>query len=264
MPLNKQLISNHLTLASRELIHDIQIFDSVTSTNDVLHGQLKSNPQTITAIFAEMQTAGRGRQGRPWVSPANTNIYFSLSWYFQKSISALSGISLVVGIAIVRALKIFGISESVKIKWPNDILFENKKLGGILIESIAVDACNTSLMIGVGLNINLSKENSDEITQPWTSLLKITGKLQDRNSLSALLLNQLIEILPEFEKNGLAHFMLEWNSYDALLGKHCEIKTGSEYKSGIAAGINSSGELRLKTNENTTETINSGEIILSR
>ena len=264
MPLNKQSISTHLTLASRELIHDIQIFDSVTSTNDVLHEQLKLNPQTITAIFAEMQTAGRGRQGRSWISPANTNIYFSLSWHFEKSISALSGISLVISIAIVRALKKFGILESVKIKWPNDILFENKKLGGILIESISIDSSNTSLLIGVGLNVNLSAETTDEITQPWTSLFKITGKLQDRNSLSALLLNELITILPEFEKNGLTHFILEWNSRDALLGKHCEIKVGSHNKSGIALGINASGELLLKTNENIIEKINSGEIVLER
>jgi BirA family biotin operon repressor/biotin-[acetyl-CoA-carboxylase] ligase len=261
MPLDKQLICSHLSSIARTFIHDIQIFNSVTSTNDILLKAIKSSPEKIIALFAETQTAGRGRQGRTWISPANTNIYFSLSWHFEKSVGALSGLSLVIAIAIVRALKDLGIREAIKIKWPNDLMFENKKLGGILIESNSINSKKSSLIIGIGLNVNLAEDPIAEINQPWTSLFKITHQLQDRNLLSALLLNKLSVILPEFEKNGLENFQAEWNTHDALLGKYCEIKMGSQYKSGISLGINALGELLLKTDKNIIEKINSGEIV---
>lgn len=261
MPLKKQLILNHLTPSTQKCIHEIHIFDIVTSTNDILNEAIKSSPEKTIAVFAETQTAGRGRQGRTWISPPYTNIYFSLSWRFKKAISSLSGLSLVTAIAVVRALKDLGIKENIKIKWPNDLMYDNQKLGGILIESTAIDSHNSSLIIGVGLNVNLTDDQAEKINQPWTSLLKITKKKQDRHLLSAFLLNRLSEVLPQFEENGLSHFILEWNALDALLGKHCEIKIGSHYKTGISLGINALGELLLKTNENTIEKINSGEIL---
>jgi len=255
MPLTHKAIIKNLNPATRELIPNIRIVFSVTSTNDIL---LLEKPTQNTALFTEEQTKGRGRLDRVWISPPHTNIYFSLAWHFKKNISELSGLSLIIAIAIIRALKSFGISHNIKIKWPNDIIYDNKKLGGILIETTNLKSDSCLAIIGIGLNVNL--ENAESIDQPWTSLKQITGKNHDRNMLAALLLNHLCEVITEFEKNNLTHFMSEWKNHDALFGKKIALKISSEIKSGIAHGINSQGALCIKTAKNTVETYQIGEV----
>lgn len=248
----------NLSQISRELIADLRVESSITSTNDIL---LSEKPIQNTALFTEEQTKGRGRLDRTWVSPPNKNIYFSLAWHFKKNISELSGLSLIIAIAIVRALKSFNITENIQIKWPNDIVFNNKKLGGILIETanIKPDACLA--IIGIGLNINL--DNTDLINQPWISLKQITHANHDRNILAALLLNHLCEVIIEFEKNNLTHFISEWKSHDALFEKDISLKINSDIKLGIAQGINSQGALCIKTAENTVEKYQIGEVSIN-
>jgi len=257
MLLNKKLISNYLNPTTLKIIQAIHIEDSITSTNDILSNEIKSNPQKIIALFAEEQTEGRGRLGRPWISPKNKNIYFSLSWHFNKPVSELSGLSLAVGIALIYALKKITPFEKTKIKWPNDILFNDKKLAGILIETVPRKT-SCSVIIGIGLNVNLQSDETKKIDQPWTSLSQITHTQHDRNLIAASLLNALCDVLPEFEKNGLLNFMDDWKKHDALFGKHCD-NTGAQKKSGIVVGINLSGELLLKT-DNKIEAVSAGEI----
>ncbi len=191
IPLNQQAISIHLTDIAKSHIHEIQIENSVTSTNDILLSTIKKNPKKNIALLAEEQTAGRGRLGRPWISPAQQNIYLSLSWYFEKPMAELAGLSITVGECLVTALKNFGITQEITIKWPNDLLHNNQKFCGILIETTAIDKSNTVAVIGIGLNVNYTDEKNNTIDQPWTSLQKITHHTHDRNKLTATILNSL-------------------------------------------------------------------------
>lgn len=193
--LDKNTISIHLTDITKSHIDEIRIENSVTSTNDILLSEIKNNPKKNIALLAEEQTAGRGRLGRPWISPAQQNIYLSLSWYFKKPVAELAGLSITVGECLVNALKDFGITQKFTIKWPNDLLYNNQKFCGILIETTAIDKNHTVAVIGIGLNVNYSDEKDDTIDQPWTSLQKITCHTHNRNILIAYILNTLSESL---------------------------------------------------------------------
>lgn len=262
--LNEQVIYNRLTDTAKKLITSIRVEQSVTSTNDILLFESKINPTNNSVLLAESQTDGRGRLGKHWISPSHCNIYLSLSWHFKKSINALSGLSLCVGIAIIHALKNLGLSEKIEIKWPNDLLHDNKKLGGILIESTSITKKSAIIIIGIGLNINLLPDNKNEITQPWTSLKQITQHDHDRNKITAAMLNVLSDTLTRFEKNGLSDFMPEWKSHDYLFEKKCVVvKNGAEII-GVASGINASGWLLLKTDHSDIEAFSAGDVSIKK
>lgn len=260
MSLDAEIIFENLNDNTKNIFSDITVLSSTTSTNDVISSLLEISPQK-NVVFAEAQTQGRGQRGRTWVSPPESNIYFSLSWNFKKNIADLSGLSLVTAIAIVRALKNHGIREVIQIKWPNDLFFEHKKLGGILIESTAREDNHCWVMIGMGINVNSENKDVLNIDQPWTSLYEITKIIYDRNALSAAFLNELNTVLTEFEKSGLKKFLPEWEKYDALLGRTCEIETPKNVITGVCMGIQTDGALLLKTNGDCIEVIHSGSII---
>lgn len=196
--LNEKQISDHFSNITKSHIHVIRIENSVTSTNDILLSEIKTNPKKNIVLLAEEQTAGRGRLGRPWVSPAQQNIYLSLSWYFEKPMAELAGLSITVGDCLVDALKNAGITQEITIKWPNDLLYNNQKFCGILIETTAIDKNHTVAVIGIGLNVNYTDEKNKAIDQPWTSLQKMTHHAHDRNRLIACILNRLSEVFLRF------------------------------------------------------------------
>lgn len=195
--LNKNTIFTHLSDLTKSHIHDIRIENTVTSTNDILLSEIKNNPKKNIVLFAEEQTAGRGRLGKPWISPTQKNIYLSLSWYFEKPMAELAGLSITIGECLVSALKDSGITEEITIKWPNDLLHNNKKFCGILIETTPIDKHHTVAIIGIGLNVNLTEKNNISIDQPWTSLQKITGRFHDRNIIVAYILNTISKKLSD-------------------------------------------------------------------
>jgi BirA family biotin operon repressor/biotin-[acetyl-CoA-carboxylase] ligase len=189
MTLSHKDIIKNLDPLTHQLIPTIRIESSVTSTNDIL---LSEKTTQNTALFADTQTLGRGQFDRAWISPPNTNLYFSLAWHFKKPIVELLHLSLLIAQRIQHALTTYGIS-GVTIKHPNDLMFHDKKLGGILIETTELKTNATLAIIGIGLNINL--ENSDKINQPWTSLKQMTQTNHDRNLIAALLLNSICDAL---------------------------------------------------------------------
>ncbi|CAG1769414.1 partial BirA family transcriptional regulator, biotin operon repressor / biotin---[acetyl-CoA-carboxylase] ligase, partial [uncultured bacterium] len=185
--LNHDLIMENLITDSRELISKLEIHTQIDSTNRYLMEQLRQQSVSGRVCFAEQQTHGKGRRGRVWVSPFGHNIYLSIAWQFSTGAVALSGLSLAVGVAVIRALKQLGIGD-VGLKWPNDIYAQGKKLGGVLIEvSGETDGtCNT--VIGVGLNVYLAQEQGANITQAWTDLTTLLGQRPSiRNALASSL-----------------------------------------------------------------------------
>lgn len=178
--LDNELITRYTSIESERF--DLKLFDIIDSTNSYLLSQLKRNAlikDSTPVVVAEFQTSGRGREGRIWKCGFGNGLMFSLCWRFEKGVSNLSGLSLVIGIAILRTLRSYS-TQNISIKWPNDILYDNHKLAGILIE-IRGEVCGPSYaVIGIGINFKLSKSIIPLIDQKVTDLSNVTGSLIDR------------------------------------------------------------------------------------
>ncbi len=196
---------------------NLVILDEVVSTNTYLMQQ--KNVAHATCVAAHIQTKGKGRRGRTWISQLGASLTFSLVWRFQCGAAALSGLSLAVGVALMRTLVSLGINQA-QLKWPNDVLIldENmhgKKLAGILIELQGdLDGPSTAV-IGVGINLNLPKTLIDSIDQPTTDLNTVSNIPMNQNVLLGTLLKHLVEVLSRFEQFGFVSLRDEWVSYHA-------------------------------------------------
>lgn len=241
----------------------IEVFWKIDSTNSELLRRAQVRLVGPTACFAELQTAGRGRRGSAWHTPLGGGLAFSLFHSFDSSMSALAGLSLAVGVGIVRALADFGYS-GLGLKWPNDVQVDGRKLAGILIElgGDALGPCHA--VIGVGLNLRLDAGAEMAIDQPWIDLASIAAvPLPDRNLLAARLLFRLLEVLTEFEKATFAAFEDEFAQYDILRGQSIRIIGGVEQRAGTVVGIDSHGALRVR-GVNGEFSVDSGEVSVRR
>jgi len=228
-------------LSGSNLVNVEQILDS---TNQWLLDKMPNLDNGQTCI-AEYQLAGRGRRGRTWVSPFASHLYFSYYWRFESGIDKLSGLSLLVGIAVVNALEKIGIPGA-SLKWPNDIYYQGKKLAGILIElnGQVNEACHT--VIGIGINVRMPPEQAELIDQPWIDLSSLSSEKVDRNQLSATLINELQTLLPEYEQTGLQPHLARWLDLDCFLNKPVNVLLAEKNSSGICRGIDDTGALLLE------------------
>lgn len=228
----------------------IEILEKIDSTNSYLKKSILEK-ENIRIAIAEMQTQGRGRLNRNWYAPFGKNINLSLSYPFQKDISELSGLSLIIGLSVCRAINnVCKLQEKLYVKWPNDIVCNGKKMAGILIEIQAEShgACN--VIIGIGLNVNMSNASKKNINQKWTSLYQLTGEYQNRNFICAEIIEQMFIYLGRFLDSGLHNFINEWNDKDYLFEKTLNVKSGDNIFEGIGSGINEQGHLLLKSSAN--------------
>lgn len=261
--LDETKIRQQLSNVAATKIPLIEIFDSIPSTNEYLLAKTKNNQSLSGQIcLAEHQSAGYGRRGREWYSPFGSNLYFSMVWDFGKDPAEISGLSLALAVAIVRTLKHFQIENHLQLKWPNDILWNYKKLGGVLLEITAQPHEKTKVVIGVGLNVNMPKYNAARISQPWTDLKSILRKNVSRNLVVAILINNFVETLEQFNTKGLSAFLAEWQKYDATFEKNVVIQTPQHTQQGVACGVSEKGELLLRNAENQVTKIMSGEVSL--
>jgi BirA family biotin operon repressor/biotin-[acetyl-CoA-carboxylase] ligase len=253
--LNKELIEEHLKPQNKNM--EIKIFEKINSTNEYLK-QFFSHTMTSIVCLAEQQTQGKGRLGRNWHSPFGQNLYFSCLYTFQKNINELAGLSLVVSLAIIKTLQTYNLPELSLIKWPNDIIYQDKKLSGSLIETKiqSPDICH--IIIGVGMNVNMIDDDNN-ISQAWTSLKNILGYPVDRNYLCAEFINHLLDYLKKFESQGLEAFISEWNKVDYLLDKKITLNSSGSIIEGIAKGINSQGQLLLQLDDGKIKMFSAGD-----
>jgi BirA family transcriptional regulator, biotin operon repressor / biotin---[acetyl-CoA-carboxylase] ligase len=259
--LNEKLILNELGVAS-SLLNCLEILPSIDSTNTYLLKKAKT--ATKYAVFAEQQTAGRGQFNRKWISSFGKHIALSLLWHLPHKPDKLTGLSLVIGIAIVQALKEYGL-EGIKLKWPNDIVFQQKKLAGVLIETQASNPEFCAIIIGVGLNLYspITHSHSIAINQSITDIYSIQKNPPQRNRLAGLLLKNILNILHKFERNGFTCVVKAWQNLDSLKGKSIQIQTSQELLQGIAQGINAKGQLQM-TIKGKLHCFNSGEIHINK
>lgn len=258
--LNETAITKHIKPATYQAKTNIIIADCVNSTNDALKNLNTDTGGKIPVYLAEQQTAGKGRRQRQWYSPFGTNIYFSCLWQFSKDISKLAGLSLAVSIAIVRTLKACGFNDDFMIKWPNDIMWQNKKLAGNLIETVAESHGMVQVIIGVGINVNMPATAAQYIDQPWTTLNHIMTKYHDRNIITGTLISHLIPVLAAFSKSGLKPFQDEWQCIDHLAGKHIRLSNGKHHTTGLALGITEQGCLQVQHPNGEISVYSSGDI----
>lgn len=241
--LNKKAIIAHLKRASSD---NLMVLNVIDSTNQYIKNH-QPELQNGFVCLAEAQTAGRGRQGRTWVSPYGASLYLSMHWAFAMGYQALNGLSLVVGVAVIEALKKAGISEA-KVKWPNDIYVDGKKLAGILIEVEGQIGAACHCVIGIGINVALP-DSVSQIDQPFTDVQEILQQDIDRNKFAALLIDELLVTMELFEKSGLEPFIAPWQAVDVYANKPIKLIIGSNIIEGIARGIDSGGALLIETKE---------------
>ncbi|CAD6507459.1 Bifunctional protein BirA [Candidatus Profftia tarda] len=220
----------------------VKVLPVVHSTNQYLLDLIHTLHSGDTCV-AEYQKAGRGRRGSNWVSPFGVNICLSMFWRLNSSSVKIIGISLVIGIAIAELLRDLG-AVNVKLKWPNDIYLNNKKLAGILIEIRSGKGHATNIVIGVGINMSMRTSGDFALNHPWINLQE-AGVTINRNQLVAYLLNRLHHTLVDFEENGLAPFIERWNKLDHFMHKPVSLMIGNNIIYGIACGIDSNGALLL-------------------
>lgn len=234
-------IRDALPPATRARLRELDVALRIDSTNRaLLDADPAHDPQ---ALFAEAQTAGRGRRGRAWRSPFGVNLYLSLAWRFPAWPPQLGTLSLAVGVACARALRGAGVRD-IGLKWPNDLRLGNDKLGGILIEQRGEAGGDCRVVVGVGLNAAMTPQQAASVDQPWTSLRAVLGDaMPARNALAAQLLDALLSALIEFEAGGFAGFVADWNALDLSAGREVRIEGAGETLQGIARGIDPSGAL---------------------
>lgn len=254
-------INAMLSEQNKALISTLEIHDTIHSTNSYLMELSRNDAPSGFICFAEHQTAGKGRRGRHWVSPYGSNIHVSMLWRFQQGgIAGTAGLSLAIGVAVIRALKQHNINN-VGLKWPNDIYSRGKKLGGILIEVSGEADGPCAAVIGLGLNLFLPELQAQSITQAWTDLTKITGETKLlRNELAGTVLNQLLSITNGFEADGFKAYLDEWRHYDCLKGHQATLFSGQQQIEGVVEGIDDNGLLLLKKSDGSIRAFASGEV----
>ena len=232
---------------TRRQLAGIETLFEVDSTNNRLRQQALEGAPSGVVCLAEMQSAGRGRRNRSWVSPFASNLCLSLLWRSDCGIAGLGGMSLVCGVAVLRCLEQFGITSG-GLKWPNDVLVNDAKLAGILIDVIGEATGSCAVIVGVGINVAMPEQASEQIGQPWTDLCSLTGMAQfPRNLLAARTLDTLLAAIGEFTASGLQGFLDDWSRYDVMAGRQVDVHLPGETVSGRACGIDETGALLVQT-----------------
>ena len=242
---------------------NIEVLDVVNSTNSYLLKESAKNIPHASCIAANIQTHGKGRRGRHWQSALGESLTFSYLWRFNFGPASLSGLSLTIGIALIRSLKTIGINDAL-VKWPNDILIFNdnsyKKLAGILIELQGDSGGQSAAIIGVGINLNLSKNQLNKIDQPAIDINQCLGNEVNPNEFLGILLNNLTEVLSIFQNTQFSSFKDEWISYHAYQDKPVKLILGNnEVVEGRVLNISLGGSLVIQTDKGE-RSFTSGEI----
>jgi BirA family biotin operon repressor/biotin-[acetyl-CoA-carboxylase] ligase len=255
--LGPEIINELLLPEVSEMVSRIDVRDVVDSTNIIALDQAMSGACGYICT-AEQQTAGKGRRGKVWASPYASNLYLSAVWEFAGGAASLEGLSLAVGVAVVEALNRAGVND-VRLKWPNDILCNGRKLAGILLEVAGDVAGPCRVVVGIGLNVNMP--SAADIDQPWIDVKEINRAAANRNLLLALIINELMPLLSDFERQGFSSYRDRWLALDAYAGREVAMLLGDESIIGTAVGVDKSGAVLVETSSGIRK-FSGGEVSL--
>lgn len=259
--LSAEKISNALTPHTKKLNPVIEVLFNIPSTNSYLLERIVNEELHAHVALAESQSDGRGRRGNSWLSPLGSGLCISLAWCFERAPDVLGLLSLYIGVAIVRALEELQINN-VALKWPNDILIDNKKLGGVLIDMRGEAGGPVDVIIGVGINYNMPKTIAAEIGQPTTDICSSsTSESLSRNQLAASLLSHIFEILMKVNTDKTEGLIEEWRQHDCFVGKPAKLVSQQDVFKGIVEGVDDYGSLLFNVN-GKIQRYSSGELSL--
>lgn len=259
--LDADAIRQAMTPAAATALSDLEVAWSLDSTNaEALRRGAPS--QGTRVLFAERQTAGRGRRGRSWIGPPGNSLLLSLSRRFDGGLARLGGLSLVAGVAVAEALQANGL-HAVALKWPNDIVVAARKLGGVLVEGSGEAAGSASAVVGLGLNVRMPAATGAALDQPWTDLATHLAPLPTRNMIAARLLDHLLPALELFDDAGLPPFLPRYARLDALDGVPVVLHQHQGRVEGIALGVAADGALRVAV-AGVERRVHSGEVSVRR
>ncbi|KAB7622838.1 biotin--[acetyl-CoA-carboxylase] ligase [Alkalilimnicola sp. S0819] len=257
--LDARWLERALAVQSRSQDFALRVVPSADSTNAVLMSAARSGAAD-QALFAEWQTLGRGRRGRGWIAPPGRSLCFSILLQMPVLPCSVAALSLAVGVAVVERLETLGII-GLALKWPNDLLAPEGKLGGILLEMVGEPEGPCTVVVGIGLNLALTAAERDVIQQPASDLRSLTGRLPGRNRLAAELVSAVRQSAELYKQAGFAPFRERWSGYDAYAGREVVLHLPTGTVSGVAQGIDEQGSLRLKTTQGL-RLFGSGEVSL--
>lgn len=259
--LDERAIADALGDTARDLLAKLEIHDELDSTNTRALQLGAQGAAAGTACLAERQTAGRGRLGRQWLSPFGGNVFLSLLWRFQEH-AAVAGLSLAAGVAVARALERTGV-PGIGLKWPNDVLWRDAKLGGILLEIVGEAHGGCAAAIGIGVNFRIPETEGARIEQAWTDLERVSGgSPPSRNRFVGLLLDELLTTLADYDRRGLCAYLDEWRARHCYLGRRVALHIGDTAIRGVTAGIDDNGLLLLDCEDGARRAFASGDVRL--
>lgn len=230
----------------------LEVLPEIDSTNNYLRQQPAPEAGRIRVVIAEHQTAGRGRYGRRWIASPMSGLCMSVSYTFAASDSPLAGLTLAAGLSAINALNALGLS-GIALKWPNDLIARDRKLGGILAESRVRSSGAIVVLLGIGINVELPPEDASRVLeQGGAGAIDIAGLTDDLpaiETLAATTVEHLYATLDQFEKTGLSPFLPEWQRYDWLRGREISVETPEGAFTGIADGVDDDGSLNLRSDD---------------
>ncbi len=242
--LDRQAILDGLPPELAARIGAFQLPFAIDSTNLELLRQPAS--AQLRVCLAEFQWAGRGRRGRSWQSPLGGQIPLSLAYTFAALPADFSALGLAVGVMAASALRRLG-AEEIGLKWPNDLHWQGRKLGGVLIEVRGEAGGPCEVVVGVGVNVNLATEALDQVDQPWTDLSRILGAARPhRNRIAQQLIVDLVRGLDVFVDRGLAPFLADYAARDVLAGRVVRVEQNGQWHEGTALGVDAHGALLVR------------------
>ena len=247
--LNTSDIVSNLASPVARTLHTIEYLQQVDSTNRAASHLPLPPVGTFSAVLAEMQSAGKGRRGRVWVSPYAANIYVSIVWSLQRSLHEASSLSPYLAMCVVEQLNALELA-GLNLKWPNDIYCQGKKLAGLLIECSGELSGHCKLIAGLGVNVAMKNYRNIVIDQEWTDILSNASDWSlTRSQLAGQLISAMVTGLQNFENKSITGFVQRWAHWDVISNTSVEVSAGARTQHGIARGIDMDGRLLLETSQ---------------
>jgi BirA family biotin operon repressor/biotin-[acetyl-CoA-carboxylase] ligase len=244
---------------------EVEVLFEVDSTNEYLYGAPPPPAGRPRIVFAEIQRAGRGRRGRTWTAPFGSGLTFSIAWTYAEAPAGLPALGLAMGVQVARALRRAGAREAM-LKWPNDIVWRHRKLGGLLIQAKLEAGGAATVVVGLGLNLAMPEDARTGLAGPGVTpvadLLEATGgTTPGRNALAGQLASTLCEGLQRFGQAGFAPFAAGWQELDSLAGEVVEVSHSAGSVTGRALGADRDGALRVEVG-GAVERFHAGDVSL--
>ena len=242
--LDREKLLAHMDGDVRPLVSSLTVHVVTGSTSQCLLDQADAAGLHAQVVLAEFQTAGRGRRGNRWFSPFGAGVCFSVGWQFDSPPEPLTAVSLAAGVAVMDCLARFGLGEA-RLKWPNDIQWRDRKLGGILLEMSGESAGPCRIVLGVGINFSFPDHAGEMIDQPWIDVAGIVDPLPSRNAFAGALISEVIRMLDGLEESRVPEIIADWRRHDGMKGREATLKLPGKSVSGTVLGVDDYGHLLM-------------------